>query len=113
MMTYGAAFLCVLGLAIGQILFKISAIALHEAGTFLALKPAAALLAAMLLYGVTSVGWVWILQRIELGRVYPVMALAFVLVPLASHFVFGERFQMQYFVGVALIMVGIVVAVRA
>jgi drug/metabolite transporter (DMT)-like permease len=113
MTTYLAALLCVLGLAVGQVLFKVSAIALAHAGTFLSPRVAGALLAAMILYGVTSVGWVWVLQRIELGRVYPLMALAFVLVPLASHFVFGERFQAQYFIGVALIMAGIILAARA
>jgi len=41
------------------------------------------------------------------------MALAVVLVPLGSHIVFGERFQYQYFIGVALIMAGIIVAVKA
>lgn len=41
------------------------------------------------------------------------MALAFILVPLGSHFILGERFQPQYFVGVVLIMVGIVFAVKA
>lgn len=41
------------------------------------------------------------------------MALAFVLVPLASHWLFGERFQPQYFIGIVLIMTGIVVAVRS
>jgi drug/metabolite transporter (DMT)-like permease len=56
---------------------------------------------------------VWLLQKIELGRIYPVMALAFILVPAGSHLVFGERFQNQYFVGVILIMLGIIVAVRA
>ncbi|UYO94032.1 EamA family transporter [Pollutimonas sp. M17] len=113
MITYLAALLCVLGLAVGQILFKISATALAQTGTFLSPKVAGALLAAMMLYGITSVGWVWVLQRIELGRVYPLMALAFVLVPVASHFVFGERFQTQYFIGVALIMAGIILAVKA
>lgn len=41
------------------------------------------------------------------------MALAFVLVPIGSHFVFGERFQPQYFVGVAIIMLGITVIVKS
>lgn len=113
MMIYMAATLCVLGLAIGQILFKISATALAESGSFFAFKPAAALVAAMCLYGITSVVWVWVLQKIDLGRVYPLMALAFVLVPLGSHFAFGERFQPQYFIGVAMIMAGIVIAVKA
>ena len=113
MIIYAAAILCVVGLAVGQILFKVSATALSESGTFFAIKPAAILFAAMCLYGVTSVVWVWILQKVELGRVYPLMALAFVLVPLGSHLVFGERFQPQYFVGVAIIMVGIFITVKA
>lgn len=113
MITYAVAFLCVLGLAVGQILFKISATALSEGSSLLAIKPASAFLAAMCLYGITSVVWVWVLQKVELGRVYPLMALAFVLVPLGSHLVFGEKFSAQYFVGVFLITVGIVVAVKA
>lgn len=107
------AVLCVVGLAIGQILFKVSATSLNETGSFFATKTATTLFAAMSLYAITSIAWVWVLQKIELGRVYPLMALAFVLVPLGSHFIFGERFQPQYFIGVALIMIGIVVAVKA
>lgn len=113
MITYVVAILCVIGLAVGQILFKISATAITESGSFLAIKPATTLFGAMCLYGITSVAWVWVLQKTELGRVYPLMALAFVLVPLGSHFVFGERFQPQYFVGVVMIMAGIIIAVRA
>ena len=107
------AVLCVVGIAIGQILFKLSANSLHQTNSFFAPKTAAILLAALALYGITTIAWVWVLQKLELGRVYPLMAMAFVLVPLGSHFIFGERFQPQYFVGVALIMTGIVVAVKA
>lgn len=106
------AVLCVVGLAVGQILFKISAISLSQTGSFFAFKTAATLFSAMTLYAITSVAWVWVLQKVELGRIYPLMALAFVLVPLGSHIIFGERFQMQYFFGVALIMVGIVLALK-
>ncbi len=107
------AVLCVVGLAIGQILFKMSAASLTETGSFFALKTLTTLFAAMMLYGITSIAWVWILQKTELGKVYPFMALAFILVPIGSHFVFGERFQLQYFIGIALIVLGIVIAVRA
>ena len=113
MIIYIVTILCVVGLSIGQILFKLSATALSESGTFLTIKPVATLFAAMCLYGVTSIAWVWVLQKINLGRVYPLMALAFILVPLGSHLVFGERFQPQYFIGVAIIIIGIVVAVKA
>jgi drug/metabolite transporter (DMT)-like permease len=107
------AFLCVLGIVIGQILFKLSANSLHQTGSYFAPKTAVTLFSALVLYGVTTIAWVWVLQKIELGKVYPLMALAFILVPLGSHFILGERFQPQYLVGVALIMIGIVVTVRA
>lgn len=113
MITYIVAILCVVCMAVGQILFKASSLAFSAAGTFLAIKPATLLLTAMCLYALTSLAWVWILQKIELGRVYPLMALAFVLVPVGSHLIFGERFQSQYFVGIAIIMLGIVIAVKS
>lgn len=48
----------------------------------------------------------WVLQRISLGKAYPLMALAFVLVTIGSHLGFGERFQPLYFLGVIFIGVG-------
>lgn len=113
MLVQIVALLCVFGLAIGQILFKASATSLAQTGSFFAIKTALTLIAAMTLYAITSIAWIWVLQKVELGRIYPLMALAFVLVPLGSHLIFGERFQPQYFVGVAFIMIGIVVAVKS
>ena len=113
MMVQIVAVLCVVGLAIGQILFKVSATSLNESGSFFTFKTSSTLFAAMTLYAITSIAWVWVLQKVELGRVYPLMALAFVLVPLGSHLIFGERFQSQYFVGVALIISGILLAMKA
>lgn len=113
MLVQVTSVLCVLGVAIGQILFKLSANSLSQTGSFFALKTGAILFSALVLYGASTLGWVWVLQKIELGKVYPLMALAFVLVPLGSHLIFGERFQPQYFLGVILIMVGIVIAIKA
>ncbi len=107
------AFLCVLGIAAGQLMFKISANSIEQTGSYFAPKTAALLFAALTLYGVTTLAWIWVLQKVELGQVYPLMALAFILVPLGSYFILGEHFQAQYFIGVSLIMVGIVVAVGA
>ena len=111
MLHYALALLCVVGIAIGQILFKLSASALSDTG--MSLKTLSIFFAAMCLYGMTSIAWVLVLRKIELGRVYPLTALAFILVPLASHFVLGERFTPQYFLGVGLIIAGICVAVKA
>ncbi len=112
-MMYAIAILCVVGIATGQIMFKLSASALQRAGTIFDLKTLMILGSAFALYAVTTIAWVWVLQKIELGKAYPLMALAFVLVPIGSHFILGERFQVQYFIGVAFIMFGIVLAVKS
>ncbi|MCZ2338969.1 MAG: hypothetical protein LC127_12440 [Chitinophagales bacterium] len=43
-----------------------------------------------------------------MGKVYPLMALAFVFVPLASYFLFGERFNITYCIGVIMILIGVI-----
>nr|WP_197979183.1 EamA family transporter [Pseudomonas coleopterorum] len=105
--------MCVIGIAGGQILFKLSASALHKSGSIFDSQTLIILFSAFALYGVTTIAWVWVLQKIDLGKAYPLMAMAFILVPIGSHFIFGEKFSYQYFLGVALISVGIVVAVKA
>lgn len=112
LITYSIAVLCVLGIATGQILFKMSATSLQSSGSFFDLRTATILLSAFALYGITTIGWVWVLQKIPLGRAYPIMALAFILVPIGSYLVFGERFQPMYFVGVSLIALGIIIVMR-
>jgi drug/metabolite transporter (DMT)-like permease len=109
MAVYFAAFICVLGISIGQILFKITAQTYHKNSDPLDLVMLGWFCTALALYGITTIGWVWVLQKAELGKIYPLMALAFVLVPIGSHFIFGERFHLQYFIGVATIMIGIVI----
>lgn len=113
MASYFVAFLCVCGLAIGQILFKVSANLFSASGSLLSLKPMSALFSAIALYGVTSLAWVWVLQRTQLGKVYPLMALAFVFVPLASYFIFGERFNIIYCAGVLMIILGVILTSMA
>jgi drug/metabolite transporter (DMT)-like permease len=112
-MTYLVVIICVIGIAAGQILFKLSALALQRSGSFFDPNTAMILCSAFILYGLTTIGWVWALQKADLGRLYPILALTFVLVPLGSYLVLGERFQPIYFFGVALIVVGIMITVRS
>lgn len=113
MAVYLAALTCVLGISIGQILFKITAQVWHKSGNPFDPVMLGWLFSALALYGITTIGWVWVLQKADLGKIYPLMALAFVLVPIGSHLMFGERFHIQYFVGVATIMAGIVITAWA
>jgi drug/metabolite transporter (DMT)-like permease len=102
------ALLCVFGIAAGQVLFKIGANALIENGGKWLSRGGAVVAGALVLYGLTTLAWIWVLQRSELGKIYPLMALAFVLVPVASHFIFGESFSWRYAVGCVLLVTGIV-----
>lgn len=105
---YLLSIICVVGIAAGQILFKYSAMAINQAGSIFALRPLFLFGSTVALYGITSIGWVLILRHAELGKIYPIMALAFVFVPLASHFLFGERFSTGYFFGSGMIAAGLV-----
>ena len=107
------AVFCVAGIVIGQLLFKLGANAWASSGSFFALKTLTVLATAMALYGLTSLAWVWVLQKADLGKVYPYMALAFILVPLGSYLMFAEKFQPQYIIGVCFIAVGIVLTVKS
>lgn len=113
MSVYFLTLLCVAGIAAGQVLFKLSANSMSDSGSFFSPAALTAFSTAMMLYCITSIGWVLILRRAELGKVYPFMALAFVLVPLASRILFSERFAPGYFLGTTLIMIGIAVTVAS
>lgn len=112
-LNYFIAFLCVVGIAIGQVLFKLTAASLARTGSFFATNTLTLLVGAFALYGLTTVAWIWVLQKVDLGRIYPFMALAFVMVPIGSYIFLDERFTSQYFVGVAVIIVGILIVVKS
>ena len=107
-MITAVALLCVLGMAAGQLLFKIGADGLTASGGRLLSTGGAVLAGALALYGLTTIAWIWVLQRADLGKTYPLTALAFVLVPVASHFVLGESFTPRYAIGCVLLVAGIV-----
>ena len=108
-----AALLCVCGIAAGQLLFKCTADSQALSGSYLHPRTFLWLLAALLLYGVTTFGWIWTLQHGPLSRLYPWMALAFVIVPLLSAILLGERLQSTYWLGVVMIVAGVCIAVRS
>lgn len=100
-----AAILCA-----GQILFKKAALA-QTPGAF-ALGP---LLtspwfgAAVVLYGLSTVLWVYILSRMPLSLAYPFSLLGAALVPFAAYFLFGEAVGIKVWFGTALVLAGLYV----
>ena len=105
--------LIAVGMAIGQVLFKMGARALVAEGPLLHKLLSPYLAAGILLYGVTMLAWVWQLCMVDLSRAYPFIALAFAIVPLLGIFVLGETVSVRYWVGVACIILGIAIVQSA
>lgn len=51
--------------------------------------------------------WMLAIERTDLGYAYPFMALSFVLVPVASVVLFGERLPPLQLIGLLLIVIGV------
>ena len=101
-------------LSLGQILFKFSAKSMPSLLSVEGMKAAMVnlwLWAALVLYGLATVLWIVILQKIPLSKAYPFVALGFAVVPIAAHFLFGEPLSFKYAVGSLLIMSGIYLCV--
>lgn len=97
-------------LAGGQMLFKYAAAAapaLSSLKGFVGLAFVPWFWAALVLYGTATLLWISILQKTPLSMAYPFVALGFVIVPLASWFLFREPLTLGYGVGVALIIGGL------
>jgi drug/metabolite transporter (DMT)-like permease len=95
-------------LSSGQVLFKQAAIGGIGKPFLLALFNGW-MVAALILYAIATVLWVWILRTTSLSIAYPFVALGFVLVPLAAHYLFGEPFEARHVLGTVLIIAGLFV----
>jgi multidrug transporter EmrE-like cation transporter len=96
-------------LASGQILFKKAAMAVGSQALLQGIINGWTL-AALVLYGGATLLWISILRSTPLSAAYPYAALGFVLVPLASQFIFGETLHARYLLGTACIIAGIILS---
>jgi drug/metabolite transporter (DMT)-like permease len=108
-----APLICVAVIAGGQLLFKIASGLIDFRRPLDEPRGLVVLGVALALYGGATLLWVAALRHAPLGRVYPLMALSFVIVPLAARFVLREELNPQYWAGVALIVAGLAVIGRS
>lgn len=102
--------LCVVCISIGQLLFKKAALALPPEPLVLDWLLNGWLIASLALYGLTTLGWVWILRYVPLNLAYPFMGLAFLVVPILAWLLLGESLQWRTLVGGMLIIAGVAIA---
>jgi drug/metabolite transporter (DMT)-like permease len=104
-----------LGMACGQVLFKLAAARSSELD--MARGPWGFaniyLISGVALYAALTLLWVWILKSVPLSKAYPFSALAFVFTPILSRLFFGELLNFTYFCGMGLLAAGVIVIARA
>lgn len=104
---------CVVVISTGQLLFKLAAVRLDPQRPFADMHGLAILGVALFIYGAATLLWVMILRHAPLSRIYPLMALSFVLTPLGGMLFLKEPIPGVYWVGIGLILAGLLVIGRA
>jgi len=110
LMRYFVLILCVIATSCGHILFKSTANILKNEGSFLMLAFEPVFIAAVCVYGIATIGWIWCLQDIPVSKAYLFMSLAYVFIPILAWICFGEVPKIQYVFSTFLIVTGIVFA---
>jgi drug/metabolite transporter (DMT)-like permease len=102
-----AAVMIVVTISAGQILFKLAAERLRASDGQLTLPIFSIVALSLVLYGAATLAWIWMLQYYPLSRIYPLMALSFILVPLGGLLIFGERLTLSFAGGTLLLLAGL------
>ena len=96
--------------AVGQLLLKSGAQHLAGLGRLEFLLAAARdmhVLTGLAAWMASTLCWLYVLRVAPLSRVYGLTSLTYVLIPLASVYVFGEQIRRLHVVGIVLIIMGI------
>ena len=107
--------LCVLLIAAGQLLFKAAAGQWRIDGWSWStvrsfLSPV--MLIALVIYAAATLLWVFVLRTVPLSSAYALFSLAFLIVPVLARIFLGEAISTNTLLGGAIIVVGVVIAVR-
>lgn len=66
------------------------------------------LLIGLFFYGISFLLWLVVISKIKLSIAYPLTSLNFVLVVIASYFLYGERLSLLQYISIVLIIIGII-----
>jgi drug/metabolite transporter (DMT)-like permease len=104
---------CVCVISTGQLLFKLASGHLDFRRPLADPQGLVILGVALALYGAATLVWVAVLRHAPLSRIYPIMALSFVLTPLGGALILKEPISPSYWAGVGLILAGLMVISRS
>ena len=97
--------------AVGQILLKVGANKLGSINTsiggLLSIFRNSYILIGLVLFGTSFLLWVKVLTKNELSYVYPMVSISYIIIILASKFLFNEPFTLNKMIGVIAIIAGV------
>ena len=97
-----------LAISAGQLMFKYTATQIESDSRSFAFFLNPWFICALTIYALATVGWVWVLRKVDLNKAYPFMAIAYIFVPVGSWLIFRESVSLKYAFGIILILAGIV-----
>jgi len=71
------------------------------------------LLTGLFFYSISFLLWLIVLSKLKLSIVYPITSLNFVLVIVASYFLFGERLSNIQYTAILLIIIGVITLTKS
>lgn len=100
-------------MALGQMLFKIGSNEknLSNFMDVFSLLFSPIILVALVLYGCTTLLWLYILSKVKISFAYPIQALAFPIVLILSSLIFREEIPINRWIGVVVIVIGTYIAI--
>lgn len=110
--TVTALIVIPIAISIGQLMFKAASRTAGGPSVLNALGLFANpwFVAAVALYALATIAWIFVLRHVPVGRAYLFMSLSFVAVPLGAWLAFGEPLGLRHAVGIAVIIAGIIIS---
>lgn len=107
------AILTAFSMASGQLLFKLGADKWRGDSVVQLIRSFLSspyLMGAVFLYALTILVWIYVLKTLPLSIAYPLTALSYILVPVFSLVILGEKISINTMIGSGLIIAGVIVA---
>jgi drug/metabolite transporter (DMT)-like permease len=97
--------------SVGEISMSDGTAALWRSATGLALHPG--ILGGLACYAISVVVWIVALSRVEVSIAYPMLSIGYVVNAALAWWLFGEQVNPQRWLGIAVIIIGVVLVARS
>jgi drug/metabolite transporter (DMT)-like permease len=108
-MNYILLLLNIILLVSGQLLWKtgVSTIDNWSLKTFVLIAKSPYIMSGLLLYGIATIIWLYVISKIPFSIAYPFQSLSYAMGVVVAYFIFKENIDLSQWIGVLVIIVGV------